>query len=63
MKHIGIVGVSVPGAALCYEEISKMSLAKYGVTPEISINSFPFDLYKTAMATMDWHKIAKLILA
>lgn len=63
MKHIGIVGVSVPGAALFYEEISKISLSKYGITPEISINSLPFNLYKEAMVKLDWKKIAELILA
>ncbi|MBS0359509.1 MAG: aspartate/glutamate racemase family protein [Proteobacteria bacterium] len=63
MKHIGIVGVNPPGAALCYEEISKISLLKHDVALEISINSLPFDLYKTAMMALDWRKIADLILA
>lgn len=38
-KHIGIVGVTAVGTALCYKEIVVQGIKKFGHAPEISIHA------------------------
>ena len=63
-KHIGIIGVTPEGAALCYKaicsEASKILDAyKY---PEITLHQQSFDSILAAQNKRDWPKVASLLL-
>lgn len=57
-RHIGIVACSPPGAALCYQLISK------GLEdpPEISIHAHPFETYMHHIHAGDWGGVGALML-
>ena len=47
-QHIGIVGCSAPGAALCYETICMEGAVLAGenqACPEVSLHTHPFSEY------------------
>lgn len=65
MKHIGIVGCSPPGAALCYETIcveAPKLLGRKHAHPEISLHANPFDEYMKFIWADDWPGVAGLML-
>ncbi|MBN2134269.1 MAG: amino acid racemase [Acidobacteria bacterium] len=65
MKHIGIVGCSPPGAALCYETICVEGAAMIGrehAHPEISLHTNPFDKYMEFIYADDWEGVAGLMI-
>lgn len=64
-KHIGIVGCSAPGAALCYQTICTEGPALLGekhAHPEISVHTHPFDEYMRRIEAGDWDGVAELML-
>lgn len=66
LKHIGIVGVSSPGAALCYQTIctegEKFVGERYS-HPEVSMHAFSFSSYMTRIERSDWDGVAELLSA
>ncbi len=64
MKHIGIVGITAEGAALCYRTICSESTPLLGLNnhPEISLHQFPFLEYHTHLQNKDFEKVGRLIL-
>ncbi len=65
MKHIGIVAVSSPGAALCFQTICTEGEKFTGVRyhhPEISLHCFSFKEYVDALYRNDLEKIEKLLV-
>lgn len=66
LKHIGIVGVSSPGAALCYQTIcteSEKFLGERYAHPEVSMHAFSFSSYMKRIESGDWNGVAELMLA
>ena len=59
-QHIGIVGCSAPGAALCYETICTEAPEP---RPEVSMHTHPFDQYNRHIDTGDWDGVAELMLS
>lgn len=57
MRHIGIVGCSPPGAALCYELVSSGA-----GEAEVSAHSHPFETYLGHMRANQWEAVAELML-
>lgn len=65
MKHVGIVGCSPPGAALCYETIcveAPKIIGREHAHPEISLHTNPFDEYMRLIRGDDWQGVAELML-
>ena len=65
-QHIGIVGCSAPGAALCYETICMESEALAGenqARPEVSLHTHPFSEYMRRIKVGDWQAVAELMLS
>jgi len=66
LKHIGIVGVSPPGAALCYQTIctegEKFLGGRYA-HPEVSMHVFSFSSYMARIERGDWDGVAELMVA
>ncbi len=63
--HIGIVGVSAEGAALCYRTIC-IEGSEYcgpGAHPEVSMHTFSFAEYRRLSEQEDWPATAELMLA
>jgi aspartate racemase len=62
-KHIGIVGVSPEGTALCYREIFRHAARLLGDDghPPVSIHNHPFGQYLAAVLRDDWHAIGDLL--
>jgi aspartate racemase len=65
MQHIGIVGVSAEGAALCYRTMCVEGAQYLGpdAHPEISMHTFSFAEYRRLSEREDWPGIAELMLA
>jgi aspartate racemase len=64
VKHIGIVGCSAEGAALCYRTIcieSQKKLGEFG-HPEITMHTPSFAIYMKAIYENDWEKVGELML-
>ena len=63
-KHIGIVGCSAEGAALCYRTIVTESFAILGPDrhPEITMHTPSFADYVVAIRLGDWRRVADLML-
>ena len=63
--HVGIVGCSAEGAALCYREISREGASLMGSHnhPEISVHTFPLAVYMEAIREDRWDRVADLLLA
>lgn len=65
LKHIGIVAVSSPGAALCYQTIcteSEKFLGERYAYPEVSMHAFSFSSYMKRIESGDWDGVAELML-
>jgi aspartate racemase len=63
--HIGIVGCSAEGAALCYRTIcteGPQSLGPYA-HPEVSMHTSSFGEYVTRLNRSDWEGVGELMLA
>lgn len=63
--HIGIVGCSAEGAALCYRTICAEAPAAMGrhAHPEISMHTYPLSDYMQCIDREDWDGVADLMLA
>lgn len=64
-KHIGIVGCSAEGAALCYRTICAEAPAQMGEYrhPEITMHTLSFAEYVVHIRAGDWEKVAELMLS
>ena len=64
-KHIGIVGCSPPGAALCYQTIctEAQQLGADGMSLEVSMHSHPIEMYVHYIRLGDWEGVANLMLS
>lgn len=64
MKHIGIVGCSAEGAALCYRTIcleAEKALGKHA-HPEISLHTIALAEYMKHITAADWTAVSALML-
>jgi aspartate racemase len=63
-KHIGIVGVSAEGAALCYRTICAEGAALLGPHnhPQVTMHTFPLAEYMRAIDADRWHDVGSLLL-
>jgi aspartate racemase len=63
IKHIGIVGCSAEGAALCYRTICTEAEASLGehCHPEVSMHTFSLADYMKCLATDDWQGVGELM--
>jgi aspartate racemase len=63
-QHIGIVGCSAEGAALCYRTICAEGPALMGEHnhPEITMHTIPLSEYMDAIYADDWNEVARLML-
>jgi len=64
-KHIGIVGCSAEGAALCYRTICAEGPDKMGehTHPEITMHTYPLSEYMPHFPAGNWEKVAELMLS
>ena len=64
-KHIGIVGCSAEGAALCYRTICGEAPPLMGehMHPEVSMHTHPLAQYMVPIRAGDWEKVAALMLS
>lgn len=64
-KHIGIVGCSAEGAALCYRTICGEAPAIMGehMHPEVSMHTHPLAEYMLHIRKGDWENVAALMLS
>jgi len=64
LKHIGIVGVSSEGAALCYRTICAEAGGRLGahVHPEITLHNFNFAEILAAQNQEDWDELVALLV-
>lgn len=64
-RHIGIVGVSPEGAALCYRQIFRRASATLPQDqhPTVSIHNLPLARYIAAIQSGDWEAVGKLLAA
>lgn len=64
MKHIGIVGVTAEGAALCFRTICIEAVKILGVNkhPEISLHMRSFHEILAAQEQRNWNKVAGYLL-
>lgn len=66
MKHIGIAGITVPGALLCIDTIVSESYKHFGEDslkhPRITYTNSPSDEIEKPFATKDWSQVAKGLL-
>ncbi len=63
-KHIGIVGCSAEGAALCYRTICVEGAEIFGrhAHPEVTMHTFPLSEYMRYIEADDWQGVAELML-
>ena len=62
-RHIGIVGVSPEGAALCFRQIARhagLALEPH-LHPTITVHNFPFADYLDAIRRDDWRAVGALL--
>jgi aspartate racemase len=64
MKHIGIVGCSAEGAALCYRTICMEAETRMGrhAHPEITMHTIALAEYMEPISSGDWNSVAALML-
>jgi len=63
VKHIGIIGCSAEGAALCYKTIcieAQEKIGQYG-HPEITMHTPSFSEYMRYIYTGNWEEVANLM--
>ncbi len=64
-RHVGIVGCSAEGAALCYRTVcleGERYLAPYD-HPEVSVHTYPLAAYLPLIDAGDWPAVGELMLA
>ena len=63
-QHIGIVGCSAEGAALCYRTICVEGAARLGphAHPEVSLHTHSLADYTARLERGDWPGVAELML-
>src|SRR3974390_409786 len=63
--HIGIVGCSAEGAALCYRTICQEGSHLLGAHahPEVTMHTFPLAEYLKRIDRCDWHGVGELMIA
>src|SRR4051812_41573956 len=64
VRHVGIVGVSAEGAALCYRTICVESAALLGAHnhPAVTMHTFPLAAYIRAIEANRWCDVGRLLL-
>lgn len=64
MKHIGIVGVSYEGAALCYRTIIQEAKDWIGAfqNPEVTLHNLSWSRYHFPSEANEWGKVSEAIL-
>ena len=64
-KHIGIVGVSAEGAALCYRTVCVEGAALLGrhAHPEVTMHTFSLADYMRCIEAGDWGAVGELLLS
>lgn len=64
-EHIGIVGCSAEGAALCYRTICLESAEVMGdhAHPEITMHTYPLSEYMKRIERGDWQGVGELMIA
>jgi aspartate racemase len=64
MKHVGIVACSAEGAALCYQEIARASVALVGEHdhPRVTLDSIPMKRWMPAFEAGDHPGVARFML-
>jgi aspartate racemase len=64
-KHIGIVGCSYEGAALCYRTICNEGSKYLGqhAHPEVSLHTHPLSEYMVFIEKGDWNGVADLMIS
>lgn len=64
-KHIGIIGVSFEGAALCYRTICQEAIDIMGDLnhPEISLHNHSLSIYMNYIERNDWDGVANLMVS
>lgn len=62
-QHIGIVAVSPEGAALFYQNVTRLAARMFPPDqhPRISLHNEPLALYVDAIRHDDWHTVGKLL--
>jgi aspartate racemase len=62
-KHIGIVGVTSEGAALCYRTICQEGEAQHGYAhPEVTLHNLSLADYMRSIEAEDWPQVGRLLL-
>jgi aspartate racemase len=63
-RHIGIVGCSAEGAALCYRTICSEGSIRLGEHshPEITMHTYPLAQYMTPIREGNWEQVAELMV-
>jgi aspartate racemase len=63
-KHIGIIGCSIPGSALCYRELCEHGSRMMGEYnhPQVTVSTIPMSRYMPHFEPLDPPGIAKLLL-
>jgi aspartate racemase len=63
-KHIGIVGCSAEGAALCYRTICTEGAERMGehAHPEVTMHTYSLADYMKPFLAEDWNQVAQLML-
>jgi len=63
-QHVGIVGCSAEGAALCYRTFCLEGAARLGAHnhPEVSLHTLPLAAYMECIRAGDWNGVAELML-
>ena len=64
-RHIGIVGVSAEGAALCYRTICAEGRRRFGEHghPEVTMHTYPLGEYMGHIHAGRWAEVGRLMLA
>jgi aspartate racemase len=64
-RHVGIVGVSAEGAALCYRTICAEGARSFGPHghPEVTLHTHPLAEYMRYIEADDWNGVAELLLS
>ena len=65
VRHVGIVGCSSEGAALCYRTLCLEAAARMGTHdhPEVSLHTHSLAEYMKAVRRDDWEEVARLMLS
>jgi aspartate racemase len=65
VRHVGIVGCSSEGAALCYRTLCLEGAARMGTHdhPEVSLHTHSLEEYMKAIRRDDWDGVARLMLS